>query len=359
LDEIARLRARIDEIDQDILGLLKNRYENARQLGHLKQAQERKIRDPKREKAILQRVGASANKLGLNPNYTTKIFSEIFRLSIEAQAGTGEVESDELHGKTALVIGAGGMGRFFTSLMRAHGATVRIVGRNSRKTRKAAREMAVEPGTIKDAAVSDITIVSVPIHVTKQISVNVASHMRRGTLLMDLSSIKSGVANKIFANIPDKVEYVSIHPLFGPNIDSLSGQNLAAVLYHAGTQWRAFAKAIRRDGGRIHFVTADAHDRAMARVQVLHHFALLCLARSLADWNGELVTNSLKTTTATLRRLSKNWDTVESIQRLNPHAQEQRRLFLRTVRSMMDWPSKSAATKGGLPSCVQKWSRKL
>lgn len=360
MDEIARLRTRIDEIDQDILQLLKKRYENARLLGRVKRAKGVDTRDPPREKTILRKVQHTARKLGLNPKYAARIFNEIFKLSIEAQLGHAE-NSNALHGKNVLIIGGtGGMGSFFTRLAYAYGATVTIVGRNTSRTRRVARELGVEAGSMLDARTSDIVVVAVPLDNTKQVSVEVASLMRDGALLTDLSSVKSGIADEIWSKISRALEYVSIHPLFGPDVDQVNQQNLVAIPFRTGPQWRSFSQILQRAGARVHVTSKDHHDRAMAYVQVLHHFALICLASSLENWNGELKTYSINCTIEKIRALLKNWDTIAGIQGRNPYAQSARENFVEISRTLVTMrTSQQEKSRKTLSANVQKWSRKL
>lgn len=357
MDEIDRVRTRIDDIDQTFLELLHKRQENVKQLGLLKRGRKKQIRDPAREANILQSVESAARERNLDPKHVANIFREIFRMSIEAQSKPS-TNDGALRGKTVLVVGgSGGMGRLFARFTRASGATVRIAGRNIMKTRTAARDIGATPGTIQDAAHSDTVIVAVPLDVIKRVSADVATRMRPGTLLLDLSSVKSGISDEIFSSVSESVEYASIHPLFGPNVDSLAGQIIAVVSYHIGPQWRSFSRAIRRHGASIHLVTADEHDRKMARVQALHHFALVCLAKSLGDWDGELSTNSIRNTLGIVRGLLENWNTVTGIQHLNPYAKNRRVDFVKVAKNLSTWAPAPNDVKN-LSSHVQEWTRK-
>src|SRR5437870_2270879 len=138
------------------------------------------------------------------------------------------------------------MGRLFANFASVHGASVKIVGRTIQRTRKIARELEVEPGSISDARASDIVVVVVPMESVVETSIKIAQSMRRGALLADLSSVKTGIANRISSKVPAGVEYVSIHPLFGLGIDHVEGQNIVAILFKAGQQWRSFSRALRK-----------------------------------------------------------------------------------------------------------------
>jgi chorismate mutase / prephenate dehydrogenase len=361
LDDIARIRERIDEIDQKLVLLLKDRYENARLLGRIKRARGIMPRDPEREKFILRKVQGSAARLGLEPKLTLPIFKAIFKFSVQAQQVTAHNNAVALERKKILIIGGtGGMGRLFANFASVHGASVKIVGRTTQRTQKAAKEMELEAGSISDSISSDIVVVAVPMESIVESSIEVAQSMRDGALLTDLSSVKTRIADRISSKVPSGVEYVSIHPLFGPGIDHLSGQNIVAVPFKTGPQWRSFSRFLRKAGARISLMSSEDHDRVMGYVQALHHFALLSLGVALREWDGGLKTTSIAGTLDRIEGLLRNWDTVVGIQKLNPSSTEVRREFIETCLQLVGMQQSDVSdVERTLRSNVQKWSRKL
>ncbi len=306
MDEILRIRERIDEIDQKLVLLLKDRFENARLLGRIKRARGIASRDPERERIILRKVQATASRLGLEPGYTLPIFKAIFNFSVQAQQYPTRNRSIGLEGKKILIVGGtGGMGRLLANFASVHGASVKIVGRTVQRTQKTAREMEVEAGSISDARSSDIVVVSVPMESVVETSIEIAQSMRQGALLADLSSVKTGIASRISSKVP-------------------------------------------------------ADDKVMGYVQGLHHFALLSLGVALRKWDGELKTNSIAGTLDRIEGLMSNWNTVVGIQRLNPSSDLARREFIETCRQLVGMRQSDAVNAERiLRANVHKWSRKL
>src|SRR5712692_1897098 len=329
MDDIIRIRDRIDELDQEIVRLLKNRYENARLLGRIKKPRGLAYRDPEREKIILRKIERAATSLDLDPNLIRPIFDQIFALSVEAQRDHPQQDPKKLDQTRILIVGGtGAMGRFFARFASQQGAKVKIAGREINKTRTAAKEMEVEPGTILDAASSDIVILSVPTQETVRVAAEIGSLMTAGSLLADLSSVKTGISDRVAEKIPKGVEYMSLHPLFGPGTDHLHGQTIIAVSYRPGQKWSKLARAFQGSGSKVVTMSAAQHDRAMAYVQGLHHFALISLGLGLDGMGGEPRTQSLRETEARIVSLLDNWDTVVGIQLLNPFVPPVRQKFL-------------------------------
>src|SRR2546425_11522846 len=361
MDDVARIRDRIDELDQEIVRLLKNRYENARLLGRIKQQRHLDYRDPEREKIILRKIERTATSLDLEPKLIRPIFEQIFTFSIQAQQENPELSAKRLDQTRILIVGGtGGMGRFFARFSSLQGGKVKLAGREIDKTRTAAKEMEVEPGTILDAASSDIVILAVPMEETVRAATETASLMTTGGLLADLSSVKTGISDRVAEKIPKGLEYVSLHPLFGPGVDHLHDQIIVAVPYSPGQKWTRLSRALQSGGSKIQTMSAAQHDRAMAYVQGLHHFALISLGLGLNGMGGEPRTQSLRETEGRIVRMLDGWDVIVGIQQLNPFLPPVRQKFLELATNLTQIRSKQASgVKKRLVSNVQKWSRKI
>ncbi len=355
-----RIRSRIDETDLKLVELLKDRCEYARVLGRIKKARNIPVRDPERESNILRRVRRISRLQKLDPRTTQEIFERIFSMSLEAQARpAGSTVSHSLSGFQVMVVGGTrGIGLFFAQLASLHGASVLIAGRSALRTAKIAREYALLPGKLQDAKKSDFVFVTAPIASTRDVCLQLGPLMKEGSLLADLSSVKTGIADYIAGALPKAVEYVSLHPLFGPDVPHIQGRSILAIPYRPGSKWRRLAKLFRDEGARVHLTTEKDHDRAMGYVQALHHFGLICLAVSLDEWNGDFVTNTLSSTLESVRRTARNWDTVLGIQQFNPFASSMRMLFKRTVNEMLDTRALSQREVANSVNHVQMWSRK-
>ena len=81
-----KIRQNIDEIDQEILNLLKERKELALKIGQIKQDENLLFKQPEREQTVFKDVEKSSKKLGLDPKFTEKLFKLIIKNSLEEQA---------------------------------------------------------------------------------------------------------------------------------------------------------------------------------------------------------------------------------------------------------------------------------
>ncbi|MEX2132413.1 MAG: chorismate mutase [Pseudohongiellaceae bacterium] len=75
--ELAEARKLIDQIDEDLVGLLARRFALTRQVGMLKAANSLDAVDPDREARKLETMQALAQAQNLNPKLVTDIFAQI------------------------------------------------------------------------------------------------------------------------------------------------------------------------------------------------------------------------------------------------------------------------------------------
>ena len=167
-----------------------------------------------------------------------------------------------------IIGGTGGMGKCFASFFQQEGHSVQISGRKSGPD---PRQMAEE---------CPVVIVSVPIEVTDAVIRAVGPCMPRESVLMDLTSLKESPVRAMLEVAVSEV--IGLHPLFGPRVASLDGQNIAVCLGR-GKRWLPWLKDIlEKNGANLVETTPEGHDKMMALVQGLNHFNTVVMGLTLA-----------------------------------------------------------------------------
>jgi prephenate dehydrogenase len=168
-----------------------------------------------------------------------------------------------------IIGGVGGIGRWFAAFFEKEGHRVRVSGRDT----------GLRPAEM--AAACPVVIVSVPIGVTEAVIREVGPHMKKETLLMDLTSLKAGPVRAMLETSASEV--VGLHPLFGPGVPSLEGQNIVLCPARA-ERWIPWVRELLgRNGANLIEATPERHDEIMAVVQALNHLNTLILGLSLRD----------------------------------------------------------------------------
>jgi prephenate dehydrogenase len=156
-----------------------------------------------------------------------------------------------------IIGGTGGMGRWFAAFFENEGHPVRVSGK------------ATGPRPAEMAAACPVVIVSVPIGVTEEVVREVGPHMKRESLLMDLTSLKAEPVRAMLASSASEV--IGLHPLFGPSVPSIEGQNIA-ICPARGETWLPRVRGILEGcGAKLVETTPERHDEVMAVVQTLNH----------------------------------------------------------------------------------------
>ncbi len=165
--------------------------------------------------------------------------------------------------RIGVIGGTGGMGQWFVRLLEEEGYAVHVRGKGT--------GMGIE----KMAGTCVVIAVAVPIGVTVPVIREVGPLLKEDSLFMDLTSLKKEPVEAMLRF--SGAEVVGCHPLFGPGVTSLNGQNV--VLCPArGSRWLPWLRDLFRSrGGRVVETTPERHDRAMAVVQGLTHLTTVLM----------------------------------------------------------------------------------
>ena len=168
-----------------------------------------------------------------------------------------------------IIGGTGGMGRWFANFLKKEGYTVHVSGR---KTGMDMAEM---------AETCPVVIVSVPIGITCEVIKRVGPLMGKGSLLMDLTSLKEKPVKTMLES--SVAEVIGLHPLFGPQVRSMSGQNIALCPARTEKWHRWVRELLEKGGARIIETTPERHDEMMSLVQGLAHLNTIIMGLILRD----------------------------------------------------------------------------
>ena len=237
---------------------------------------------------------------------------------------SGEILEKPLNLRLA-IIGAGGMARILTRIFKGRVSEVAIISRSLEKARKFSRIMGVSCSAMESIGEYDVVILTTPSQHIPEMVGKISPLLRDGSLLMDISSVKLGIIEKVLELLPSGVEYLSIHPLLGPAARKLAG-NRVILIPVKGSSYIEMIKMIFEDAGlRVALSTPEKHDEIMAYVQVAHHFSYLALALTLHNKGPEMLesyaTRSLRKTMQMLRMLYGNLRVIREIAESNRYAE--------------------------------------
>ena len=184
--------------------------------------------------------------------------------------------------KLGIIGGSDGLGKSLIRLFRDD-FDVYITGTNHEKGRKVAEDFNVDyiKSNTELASMVDILIIAVPIEYTSDVIREVAGFMKSGSLMVDVTSIKEEPSQVMAEVLPDSVEFIPTHPIFGPRLTRLDNQVVVFTPLKKGEWYDKFYDYFIRKNMRVIETTPENHDYMMSIVQVLTHFSFISTAYAL------------------------------------------------------------------------------
>jgi len=185
--------------------------------------------------------------------------------------------------QVAVIGGTRGLGNWIATILKKKGYAVTITGRNSHVGLNTARKLGLTyTSNNKEAALlADVVILAVPIDKTPETIREVAPLLKEGSLLIDVTSVKEEPASVMREFVPEGVEFIPTHPMFGPRVRSLDGQVVVLTPLNKGNWYWKVVNFLESENARIIETTPQIHDQMMSIVKGLTHFTYISIAATL------------------------------------------------------------------------------
>ena len=181
-----------------------------------------------------------------------------------------------------IIGGSDGLGKTLVYYFRDE-FNVLITGYNNEKGKRVADELGVSyiESNAGLANISDVLVIAVPIQYTSEVIREVAPFMKSGSLMVDVTSIKEEPSKTMAEVLPESVEYIPTHPVFGPRTTKLDNQVIVLTADKKGKWYPKVHDYLKSKNMRIIETTAENHDFMMSIVQVLTHFSFISAASAI------------------------------------------------------------------------------
>jgi len=195
--------------------------------------------------------------------------------------------------KKITVIGAGGqMGQWFTSYFAEK--DFEVTGHDS-ENKVTGKGIIVSDSLVGAILKADYVVLCTPTRRTPEIIRLIAKEMKRGTYLIEISSQKSKVVSSLM-KMPDKINPICIHPMFGPGIKNIKGKNIISIPIKDAKKELTVVKSLFEGAN---FVTIDAieHDKKIAVILGLTHMMNLVFANIISKDEKTALTEKMSGST--------------------------------------------------------------
>jgi chorismate mutase/prephenate dehydrogenase len=276
-NKLDKLRSKIKETDVQILTLIRQRLDLAREIGQLKFSSNIPVKDYKVEKEVLERNLAAGTDLGLYEPLTTEITKLLIRYAVLTQDEfqSKEKRSDNAVKLKILIIGGqGNMGLWLSEFFDSFGHEVSHL---DQKKNPANTKYDMATDLANGAKDADVIVLSAPISATVKL-IEDLTELKPKALILDICSLKTPLIPAIRAAEKKGLLIGSVHPMFGPQVDMLSGRNI--VICDTGNKI-VHADALKLFQGttaNLVSIQLEEHDRMMSYVLGLSHFINLLYA---------------------------------------------------------------------------------
>jgi len=241
--------------------------------------------------------------------------------------------------KTIGIIGLGNFGSLLAVILsKDYEVRVYNFGKDLKIASKA-KKIGIDLVSWGEIANSDIVVISTPISISRAIIKKVAPNLKKGSLLLDVCSVKMYPCNWLKKYTPKNVDIIGTHPMFGPttskfNIDKKSfdikgKQIVLCPLRIKKDRQKRIEKFLKSLGLEVIVATPKEHDYQNAKTLSLVHF----LGRSLTKTGiGEqkIYTPGYGDVLKILPHTNNdNWQLFYDMNNFNPYASQVRDNFIK------------------------------
>jgi chorismate mutase/prephenate dehydrogenase len=318
------LRARLDVLDRQLLELVAERQAISTQIAAVKRSTGQSTRDFGREREVLLRARRDAEALGVPPALAESILQSLIRGSLTTQEQARVAAQGKGSGRRALVIGGRGkMGRWMADFLASQGFRITI-----------ADPAGEVPGyewlpEWRDSDLShDLVVVATPLKVANEVLRELAGRKPPG-VVFDVGSLKTPLREGLDALRAAGARVTSIHPMFGPDTELLSGRHVIFIDLGSAAALEEAKSLFGSTMADLVVMGLDEHDRLIAFVLGLSHALNIAFFTALAE-SGEAAPKLARMSSTTFdsqldvatRVAADNPDLYYEIQSLNAYGEE-------------------------------------
>ena len=321
LDE---LRARLDVLDRQLLELVAERQAISTEIAAVKRSTGQSTRDFRREREVLLKARRDATALGLSPALAESILQSLIRGSLTTQEQARVAAQGRGTGRSALVIGGRGkMGRWMADFLASQGFRI-VIADPAGEVAGYEWRADWQAGPLDE----DLIVVAAPLKISGEVLEALAARRPRG-IVFDIGSLKTPLRAGLTALREAGVRVTSVHPMFGPDTELLSGRHVIFIdlgVAEALAEARGLFSSTMAD---LVVMGLDEHDRLIAFVLGLSHALNIAFFTALAE-SGEAAPRLARMSSTTFdaqldvatRVAGENPDLYYEIQSLNEYGQD-------------------------------------
>ena len=274
LDE---LRREFADVDRQILELVAERQRLSKAIGSAKREAGLPTRDYEQEKEVIVRARAIADECHFSSELAEQIMQALVRSSLTIQEKDHVAAHGEGGGRRVLVIGGRGrMGQWFVRFLLTQAFEVEVADPAG------GVEGCHHYSDWREVELShDYIVVAAPLGAANDILLELADRSFPG-VIFDIGSLKGPVQPGLRALVQAGARVTSLHPMFGPDTELLSGRHVIFVDVGVPEATRSAEELFSSTMIVQAHMDLDSHDRLIAWVIGLSHALNIAFLEALA-----------------------------------------------------------------------------
>lgn len=269
---LAGLRDRIDDVDSQLIQLLKLRNELTSKVGEVKSQTGMPIYVPTRESEMIAARREQASSIGLSPDLAEDVLRRVIRDSYRSQHTNYRCINPTIT-KVVIIGGEGALGRVFVTLFEQSDYAVTTLEKDDWAK---SEEM---------FAGADLVLVAVPIKITVSV-IECLGSLPKHCILADITSVKNEPLQAMLRVHDGPV--IGLHPMFGPDSPGMIKQVVVVCHGREPDKYEWLLEQMRTWGAVLHESSSAEHDSAMAFIQVMRHFSTFVYGQHLKEEDPNL-----------------------------------------------------------------------
>jgi prephenate dehydrogenase/chorismate mutase len=292
VDELERLRIEMLRTTKTIIEGVTQRNLLALKIGEIKERLTLPIEDKAVEEALVHQTLKECEKRGLPLDVGRSLLSVLMAESKRIQKERLSHKQDRLKrrriGKRstkniAAVIGCSGvMGSLFTRLFIELNFMVR--GADPRRPQYRRRNFRYYKSNSVAVKGAEVVLIATPMDVTQRVVKEIQGVLKKGCVVAEISSVKGdlhGTLKELAKR--GNITCLSVHPLFGPFVDSLNGTKFVMIPVVDANKEASLCRRIF-PGAEIITMGQQEHDKAMALMLSLVHAVNIAFCKTLTSY---------------------------------------------------------------------------
>ncbi|MDI6865574.1 prephenate dehydrogenase [Thermodesulfovibrio yellowstonii] len=204
---------------------------------------------------------------------------------------------------TVSILGVGLIGGSLALALKEKKLVNKIIGygRNEQRLKEALKLGIIDSYTtsLKKASQAELIVLATPAGIFEKIIIEMLNYLKKGTIIIDVGSVKESVVNSFEKILPAGVFFVGTHPIAGS--DKTGFEHAKGDIFKKAkviitptenTDKSALEKVSnlwQKIGAVVEFMSADKHDKIYALVSHLPHLISFCMVNTVAEMDKNFI----------------------------------------------------------------------